>query len=83
MSTALKKEGFMSTKARDTGFIAAGLILGTIIGLGLDIYELNVFGDIGLGIVFCPMIGILISTVLTYFSRRRNDRQKEKETSVL
>ena len=73
----------MSTKARDTGFIAAGVILGTIIGLGLDIYELNVFGDIGLGIVFCPMIGMLISTVLTYFSRRRNNRQKEKETSVL
>lgn len=73
----------MSTKAKDTDFIAAGLILGTIVGLGIDIYELNVFGDIGLGIVFCPMTGILVSSVLTYFSRRRNNRQKENETSVL
>ena len=43
--------------------VALSILIGFIIGLTLDIFQLNAFGDIGLGIVFCPMIGVLLAAI--------------------
>lgn len=47
-----------------------GIIIGFIIGLTLDIYEINVFGEVGLGIVFGPMIGIVVATIYSSISEK-------------
>ncbi len=43
---------------------AYGLLLGVIIGLFLDLYEVTIFGDVGLGIVYGPMLGIILGLFL-------------------
>ncbi len=59
------------TKSKPTNYIAFGLIIGSIIGLFLDIYQINLYGSVGLGIVFTPMIGLL-GGVLIYKLKQTN-----------
>jgi len=51
-------------KSKHTIYIALGLIIGTLIGLFLDIYQIDLYGAVGLGIVFTPMIGLFLSVVI-------------------
>ena len=52
-------------------YIALGLIVGTTIGLFLDMYQLNIYGEVGLGIVFTPMIGLLLSVVICHLLSKK------------
>ena len=45
-------------------YIAYGLIIGSVIGMVLDMYEIAVFGAAGLGIVFMPAVGLLLGVVI-------------------
>ncbi|SET40479.1 hypothetical protein [Thalassotalea agarivorans] len=49
-----------------------GLIIGTTIGLFLDIYQINVFGDVGLGIVFMPLVGLFLGIVVSHFLDKKS-----------
>ena len=60
----------MATSEERNYVLPSGLIIGFIIGLALDIYEVNAFGDVGLGIVFGPMIGIVLATIYSNLDKK-------------
>jgi hypothetical protein len=62
----------MKMKVNESNFITYGLLLGFIGGLLLDIYKSTIFGDVGLGIIFGPMIGIISGTFIGSFLSRRS-----------
>lgn len=62
----------MATSEERDYVLPSGLIIGFIIGLALDIYEVNAFGDVGLGIVFGPMIGIVLATIYSNLGKKKN-----------
>lgn len=59
-------------KNKHTIYISLGLIIGTTIGLFLDIYQIDVYGAVGLGIVFTPMIGLFLSVVICNFLYKKS-----------
>ncbi len=68
----------MNTNSKMNHFIAYGLIIGSLIGTFLDMYEIAVFGAAGLGIVYMPMAGLLIGAVIGRFSNRKNEETNSK-----
>lgn len=46
---------------KQASFIAFGLLIGSIVGLFLDMYQFELFGAVGLGIVYAPVLGLLLS----------------------
>lgn len=67
----------MATSEERNYVLPSGLIIGFIIGLALDIYEVNAFGDVGLGVVFGPMIGVLIGAIYTSFFVKEKHSSEE------
>lgn len=51
-----------------TIYLSVGLLIGLIVGLFFDIYQVNVYGAVGLGIVFTPMLGLFLGLIV---SKRR------------
>ena len=49
---------------RRTTFVTLGIIIGSVVGLFLDIYQIDLYGAIGLGIVYTPMIGICLAIII-------------------
>jgi len=57
--------------SKRTTYISFGLIIGSTIGLFLDIYQINIYGAIGLGIVYTPMIGLLLAVfIFSLFNKK-------------
>lgn len=48
-----------------TIYLSVGLLTGLIVGLFFDIYQVNVYGAVGLGIVFTPMIGLFLGLIVS------------------
>jgi hypothetical protein len=57
------------SKNKRSSYISFGLIIGSMIGLFLDMYKIDLYGAVGLGIVYTPVIGlclgIIIDSILT------------------
>ncbi len=54
-----------------TTYISFGLIIGLIIGLFLDMYQINFYGAVGLGIVYTPMIGLCTGVIVgSYLAKK-------------
>ena len=49
-----------------TTYISLGLVIGSIVGLFLDMYQIALYGEVGLGIVFTPMIGLFLGVFIGY-----------------
>ena len=61
----------MTKESKHTKYISFGLVVGSVIGLFLDIYQINVFGAVGLGIVFTPIIGLCLGGVICSFKNKK------------
>lgn len=48
-----------------TIYLSVGLLIGLIVGLFFDFYQVNVYGAVGLGIVFTPMIGLFLGLTVS------------------
>jgi len=46
-------------ESQRTTYISLGLVVSAVIGLFLDMYQKDVYGASGLGIVFTPITGVL------------------------
>lgn len=78
MNERIDTKGQIDTKGHEntkehkyTMYITFGLILGSIIGLFLDIYQIDIFGAVGLGIVYTPVIGLLCGVLANYLVSRQ------------
>ena len=63
-------------ESKYTKYISFGLVVGSVIGLFLDIYQINVFGAVGLGIVFTPIIGLCLGAVICSFKNKKYSPSK-------
>ncbi len=50
-----------------TTYISLGLVIGSIVGLFLDMYQITLYGEVGLGIVFTPIIGLFLGAFIGYW----------------
>lgn len=55
-----------------TIYISVGLIIGSIIGLFLDMYQINLYGALGLGIVYTPIIGLCLGIIIGNFLTKKS-----------
>jgi len=55
-----------------------GLIVGSLLGLATDAYGLAPFGAVGLGIVFFPIVGLLLGSIAQSFSQNAKARNDAK-----
>ena len=62
----------MMKEYKRTIYISSGLIFGSIIGLFLDIYQIDLFGAVGLGIVYTPIIGLFLGVVVGVFFTKKS-----------
>ncbi|GLX79460.1 hypothetical protein tinsulaeT_28000 [Thalassotalea insulae] len=58
-------------KSKRTTYISFGLVVGSIIGMFLDMYQIGVYGVVGLGIVFTPIIGLCIGAIICNFNNKK------------
>jgi len=56
----------------NTEHLAWFLIVSSILGLAFDIFQLPIFGEVGLGIVFTPAIGLIL---YIYYARWKKGTQ--------
>jgi len=59
-------------KSTGTSYIAFGLIAGSIIGLFLDMYQIDLYGAVGLGIVYTPMIGLSLAIIICRWLNKKS-----------
>lgn len=57
---------------KSTTYISFGLIIGTVVGLFLDMYQINAYGAVGLGIVYTPMIGLFLGVIIYSFLNKKS-----------
>ncbi|GLX85295.1 hypothetical protein tloyanaT_15470 [Thalassotalea loyana] len=62
-------------ETRYSNLIAYGLVIGLVIGLILDMYQINVFGEPGLAVVFMPVIGLLAGAIFSALSSKRSETE--------
>ena len=55
----------------NSSLLAWILIISSIIGLTLDIYEVPIFGDVGLGLVFGPAIGLILYCIFLQIKSKK------------
>ncbi len=55
----------MMKEYKRTTYISFGIVIGSIIGLFVDMYQIELYGAVGLGIVYTPIIGLCLSVVLS------------------
>ena len=60
---------------RRTTYISFGLIIGLIIGLFLDIYQIDLYGAVGLGIVYTPIIGLCLGGIISSFLTKKSNTE--------
>lgn len=53
-------------------YISVGLVIGVIVGLFLDMYQINFYGAVGLGIVFTPIIGLFFGGIIGRFLTKKS-----------
>jgi len=53
----------MMKEYKRTTYMSYGLIIGLIIGLFLDMYQIGLYGAVGLGLVFTPIIGLFLGII--------------------
>lgn len=58
-----------------TTYISFGLIIGSIIGLFLDMYQIDLYGAVGLGIVYTPIIGLLLGIIVNAFLTKKSSTE--------
>ena len=58
-----------------TTYISFGLIIGSIIGLFLDMYQIDLYGAVGLGIVYTPLIGLLLGIIVSAFLTKKSSTE--------
>lgn len=58
-----------------TTYISFGLIIGSIIGLFLDMYQIGLYGAVGLGIVYTPLIGLLLGIIVSAFLTKKSSSE--------
>lgn len=57
----------MMKNIKRTTYISFGFILGSVIGLFMDMYQMDIYGAVGLGIVYTPMVGLCLGVVIYSF----------------
>ena len=62
-------------KSKSQNYVIISIIIGSIIGLFLDIYEIALFGKVGLALVFFPMISLLIGLLIKSYSWNKSKDQ--------
>ena len=63
-------------ESKHTKYIPFGLVVGSVVGLFLDMYQIEVYGTVGLGIVFTPIIGLCIGVVISSFKNKKYSSSK-------
>lgn len=58
-----------------TTYISFGLIIGSIIGLFLDMYQIGLYWAVGLGIVYTPLIGLLLGIIVSAFLTKKSSSE--------
>lgn len=65
----------MMKEYKRTTYISFGLIIGSIIGLFLDMYQIDLYGAVGLGIVYTPLIGLLLGIIVSAFLTKKSSTE--------
>jgi F0F1-type ATP synthase assembly protein I len=65
----------MMKEYKRTTYISFGLIIGSIIGLFLDMYQIDIYGAVGLGIVYTPIIGMCLGVIISSFLTKKSNTE--------
>lgn len=65
----------MMKEYKRTTYISFGLIIGSIIGLFLDMNQIDLYGAVGLGIVYTPIIGLLLGIIVSGFLTKKSSTE--------